>query len=220
MSDFSNNQKIDEENASIEEIESAISQLSTADLSRLNQYAYFRVSGLGRFSKGYTKEALLNEALTRTLEGKRNWRKSAVDFVGHLIATMRSISSHWADESKTDKENLHIGQDSIDSSDEEIAHRKELLESEVLKETAEGELLSPINMAASLDPDQERIIAAKQLLERIQKLFSDDRQVLDVMDGLSCEMTGVEIQGVTGMTLNEYDAAIKRLRRNVRKMIS
>lgn len=216
------NLKIEEGIASAEEVEYAISRLTTAELLKLDSYANYRIWGLGPYSKGYTKEALLNEALTRTLEGKRNWRKSAVDLVGHLIGTMKSISSHWLEESKVYKENLHSGQeqDSVDLDNEEKVQRKELLESEVLKETEEGKSLSPIEIAPSLEPDQERIMAAKQQLEGIRQLFSNDQQVLDVMEGLNCEMTGVEIQGVTGMTLNEYDAAIKRLRRTVRKMIS
>lgn len=210
--------KIEEGIASAEEVEYAISRLTTAELSKIDSYAKYRILGLGAYSKGYTKEALLNEALTRTLEGKRNWRKSAVDLVGHLIGTIKSISSHWIEESKVHKESLHSG-DSKDLDNEEKIQRKELLESEVLNETVEGKSLSPIEIAPSLDPDQERTMAAKQQLEEIRQMFSDDKQVLDVIDGLSCEMTGVEIQGVTGMTLNEYDAAIKRLRRTVRKMI-
>jgi hypothetical protein len=42
-------------------------------------------------------EALLFEALERTLDGRRRWNHKAVDFVGHLIGVMRSIASHEAE---------------------------------------------------------------------------------------------------------------------------
>lgn len=42
-------------------------------------------------------EALLFDALERTLDGRRRWRPAAVDFVGHLIGVMRSVASHEAE---------------------------------------------------------------------------------------------------------------------------
>jgi hypothetical protein len=41
-------------------------------------------------------EALLFDALERTLDGRRRWKHEAVDFVGHLIGVMRSVASHEA----------------------------------------------------------------------------------------------------------------------------
>lgn len=41
-------------------------------------------------------EALLFEALERTLDGRRRWNRRSVDFVGHLIGIMRSVASHEA----------------------------------------------------------------------------------------------------------------------------
>jgi hypothetical protein len=42
-------------------------------------------------------EALLFDALERTLDGRRRWNHEAVDFVGHLIGVMRSVASHEAE---------------------------------------------------------------------------------------------------------------------------
>jgi hypothetical protein len=42
-------------------------------------------------------EALLFDALERTLDGRRRWNHAAVDFVGHLIGVMRSTASHEAE---------------------------------------------------------------------------------------------------------------------------
>lgn len=39
-------------------------------------------------------EALLFDALERTLSGRRRWNSAAVDFVGHLIGVMRSVAYH------------------------------------------------------------------------------------------------------------------------------
>lgn len=42
-------------------------------------------------------EALLFDALERTLDGRRRWNRESVDFVGHLIGVMRSVASHEAE---------------------------------------------------------------------------------------------------------------------------
>ena len=47
-------------------------------------------------------EALLFDALERTLDGRRRWNHEAVDFVGHLIGVMRSVASHEAERSGID----------------------------------------------------------------------------------------------------------------------
>jgi endoribonuclease L-PSP len=86
------------------EITAAMEALSTPALLRLRNYARLRVQILGRKAAGRTDTELLADAMNATLEGKRRWNKRKVDFVGHLIGAMRSISSHWRTQSKSPDE--------------------------------------------------------------------------------------------------------------------
>jgi len=74
------------------EITTAMEVLTAAALLRLRNYARWRVRGLGRKAAGRTETELLADAMNATLEGKRRWNKDKVDFVGHLVCAMRSIS--------------------------------------------------------------------------------------------------------------------------------
>ena len=73
-------------------VEAAIHELSDTDWYRLRQAA--RISSWK--VPGLEGESLLFEALERTLDGRRRWNRSAVDFIGHLLGVMRSIANHEA----------------------------------------------------------------------------------------------------------------------------
>jgi hypothetical protein len=74
-------------------IESAIEGLGDPDWYRLRQVARILAWKVASMDG----EELLFEALERTLDERRRWNPSAVDFVGHLIGVMRSIASHEAE---------------------------------------------------------------------------------------------------------------------------
>lgn len=79
-------------------IEQAIHALRPTDwyrLRRAGQILSWKVAGMDG-------EALLFDALERTLDGRRRWNREAVDFVGHLIGVMRSVASHEADRAGLD----------------------------------------------------------------------------------------------------------------------
>ncbi len=74
-------------------IEQAIHALRPTDwyrLRRAGQILAWKVAGMDG-------EALLFDALERTLDGRRRWNRDGVDFVGHLIGVMRSVASHEAE---------------------------------------------------------------------------------------------------------------------------
>lgn len=73
-------------------VETAIRELSDADWYRLRQAARI----LAWKVPATDGEALLFEALERTLDGRRRWNRPMVEFVGHLIGVMRSVSTHEA----------------------------------------------------------------------------------------------------------------------------
>ena len=84
--------------ATVDEVQAAVEGLSAANLLRLEKFARWRVRGLGRRAGGRDHRDLLQEAMTSTLAGDRNWNKAAVHFVGHLLGAMRSISTHWGEQ--------------------------------------------------------------------------------------------------------------------------
>jgi RNA polymerase sigma-70 factor (ECF subfamily) len=178
-----------------DEVRVALDALSDADLVRLEKYARYRIRGLGRKARGRDHEDLLGEAVQDTLEpGKRKWNKR-VSFARHLIGAMRSISSHW-------------GQQSDGS--------EPLLESEILRTTEEGEVLSPFDTVRCGAPGAERILVAKEEVERIEKAVADDKVVADILRGMRAEMSPSTIRENLGLSVTEYDTAMKRLRRRVR----
>ena len=75
-----------------------------------------------------------------------------------------------------------------------------LPESELLQTTDEGEVLSPLDVVGSGAPGAERILAAKEELERIEKAVADDTVVSDILGGLRAEMLAGEIREVLGPT--------------------
>src|SRR6516225_536411 len=123
------------------EVNRAIEALTCAELLKLKHYSVWRLTCLGRASRGHTWEDLLSEAKLSTLEGATNngsgrrWNQN-VDFVTHLAGAMRSISSHWK----------------RDFDEQEAA-----LESEIMTRSKEGEWTSPLDYLLSNDasPDSD-----------------------------------------------------------------
>jgi hypothetical protein len=92
------------------EIERAIRELQPTDWYRLRRAGQI----LAWKAAWLDAEALLFDALERTLDGRRHWRREAVDFVGHLIGVMRSVASHEAERRGLDTVALTSSMDVID----------------------------------------------------------------------------------------------------------
>ena len=144
---------------------------------------------------------LLQEALTSTIVGAegtgegRRWNKN-VDFIKHLTEAMRSISDHW----KT-----------------QFDEREPFLESEVVTVTGEGEEYSPLAAVPSEDPPAERALLAKEKVRQVFDLFTEDNEAILVLEGWVEGMTGPEIMEF-GLTKQQYEATVKRIRYAVERM--
>ncbi|RME53451.1 MAG: hypothetical protein D6795_05360 [Deltaproteobacteria bacterium] len=183
--------------ASDEEIRAAIERLTQGELLRLEKYARWRIRGLGRKAGGRTYEDLLAEAITATLSGDRRWNKDAVDFFGHLKGAMRSISDNWSRKS---------GADEV------------FLDSELRPPTERQDDSSAVGRTATSMPDGERLLGAHQMLRRIESLFHDDPLVLAILTHLREGASGPEIQRKLGISQKNFETAMKRMRRKVRKL--
>ena len=191
--------RIPEENAaSQEEILAAMNALTDEQFLKLRGFARFRISGLGRKNGGRDYEDLLGEALKATLAGDRRWNKS-VSFFQHLLGAMRSISTHWKEQFDTGEGRLGIP---------------------VSWPDPYGEENGPLHDIPSTDPDCERVLSAKQELEEIEQIFTDDPLIREIIDGLRDNMPGPDIQQILGLSQREYETAVKRMRRKVRAAFS
>jgi hypothetical protein len=185
--------------ATIPEATAAIEALYSDNpkLYKLQQYARFRIEGIGRATESYGAEDLLSEAVTRTLEGERNWNKTAVDIVGHLMGVMKSLSSHMA---------------------ESIAARKvdTYVDSEVTRLNEEGNVASELEQYPSQGPGADRILESQQRLGRIEKACNEDKELAEIFEGMREGFSGPEMQELFSISKTEYETRMKRLRRKAK----
>src|ERR1700740_2425901 len=76
------------------EVLAAFRALSEAEMKRLTGYARYRMVPVRGRLHDADAEDLFHEALVKTLEGTRPWRRG-VPFVHHLLGCMSSITNNW-----------------------------------------------------------------------------------------------------------------------------
>jgi CheY-like chemotaxis protein len=189
--------------ATREEVDRAITALTTAELLRLQQYGDWRVS-LSRGTDHRAGEDLLQEALRRTFERAegeekgRRWNKR-VPFVTYLIGAIRSITRRRKDDN-------------------------DLLACDTFKDDAEGQEYCAFENVATSDRNKpfgyasrefdiaaDQLLIAEETLNRILGQFKDDPEATLVLLGWSEGMKRNEIT-TEGLSENQYRATVKRIR--------
>jgi CheY-like chemotaxis protein len=180
------------------EVDRAVRVLTRPEQLRLQQFAKFRVRGLGRAAGGRGWQDLLQEALYRTLIGAsdasngRHWNKK-VDLVKHLTEAMRSIASSWKRQFTTDEANTY-------------------LVSELQTCDAEGEEYSAAdNVASGHAPADTRLIEMEEE-DRILATLGDDPDATRVLEGWMNGLKKNEILPRYGLDEKKYAAAVRRIR--------
>lgn len=174
-----------------DDVEKAIHGLSVADHERLRRIAKSYAMGLGHYPHESPAADLLQEAVMRTLEGKRRWRRG-VDFIHHLDRTMKSIGHSWRKRHK-----------STASLDEERDTPSDLSESGVEPKQV---------WLVRREVGPHKVLSAKEALNVIGCAFRSDSAAAQVIDGWRMDLTGPEIQELSGMSKKEFDAAVRRIR--------
>ena len=188
------------------EVDRAIEALTPSELQRLQQFADFRVRGLGRAARGRTGEDLLGEALLRTLIGAeatrkgRHWNKN-VDFVWHLAAAMRSISNCWKRQ--------------FEAAVQRMEPESYLIPALPVQD-AEGQEHSPLDTLACGDTAADQRLIEKEEEDWVLTLFKDDAEATQVLQGLLDGLKKNEILSKFGLAENKYAAAVKRIRLTLR----
>jgi CheY-like chemotaxis protein len=176
--------------ATREEVDRAITALTTADLLRLRKFGEWRVC-LSRGTDHRTWEDLLQEALCLTFEGAegggngRHWNKR-VPFVNYLVGVMRSIT-------RRRKGDIALWCDIFEYDAEGQGHC--LLDTEISPEIAADQLL-----------------IEGETCDRIFEQLKDYPTALFVAHGLSEGLKTNEIMKEGGLSENEYRAAVRRIR--------
>jgi DNA-directed RNA polymerase specialized sigma24 family protein len=178
--------------ASEDEVEEAIRGLSKADLYRLKAAARFRSRNIGARRGHCGPDDLLQEAIVRTLDGTRHWIPARVSFFQYLLGAIKSIANHWPGQ----REGARGDPSKVEATCVAAHH---------------------LHPAARLH-GLERQILARDELATIRNAFNGDDMVQQIIDGLSEEMTGPEIQEVLGITQTQLETAMKRLRRKARSL--
>lgn len=111
--------------------------------------------------------------------------RKSIPFVTHLIATMRSIAHHAL----------------------------EKLQGAVVVSTGSEDAQNLPTLSLAADP--ERVVAARERLQQIREQFEDDDEVTLVLEGLAAGMKGIDVQRDLGLTAQQYETIVLRLRRGI-----
>jgi CheY-like chemotaxis protein len=175
--------------ATREEVDRAITALTTAELLKLRRYADWRVS-LSRGTDHRTWEDLLQEALRSTFERAeggeigRRWNKR-VPFVTYLIGAIRGIS-------RRRKGDIALWCD-------------------IFQNDAEGQEYCLLDTVAACDIAADQLLIAEETFNGILGQFKDDPEATSVLLGWS---EGMKRSAITqeGLSENQYRATVKRIR--------
>jgi hypothetical protein len=186
------------------DVEAAFEALSPIEARRLRSYAYKLIQGLGRMAMGRSAEGLLQEALTVTLESKRHWKSENVDFCQFLKGVIRSTASNWREKYLRREAHLGLG-DGVRMAEVSLGGLGD----------DDLEIHIP-----SQDPGPERVLEAKEMVERLQKMAEDHLYVSAILDELLLGLTGPEIQAKLKISHTDYESAMKWLYRTARKSVN
>lgn len=181
------------------EVEQAIADLTESDIVKLEDLAEQHVWCLGRSAKGGAD--LLQEAILRTLRGKRVWR-SNVDLIRHLDQAMRSIANSWC---KADKDAPN-------------------LQSEIAAVSESGEEWDPYSAVAS-HTDLEQVVVDKDRFDRLVRQLKsdlhqgDDSVSLEILEHFHAGFEPKDIMESLSISRSVYEAQVKKLRRYAQKII-
>lgn len=131
-------------------------------------------------------EDLLQEAITKTLAGRRRWNRD-VSIVRHLDRVMESDSGHLAE--------------------------RRALEAQRFREHMQPLYVHPEPVAR--EPSPEARLRACETLDNVLAFFAEDERALQLIRLKGDDFSASEIQQKLGMSRTEYDTVTKRIRRRL-----
>lgn len=170
------------------EVSAGISRLSASDKLKLRKAARFiaRINGLD-------DAELLQEALVRAFEGRRRCRRG-LPIVPFLFGAMRSIASSALKSARRAPVDWLVAAAENEDWDEEILRRTE---------------------PAADDRTPEREAMAKDMLQKIDRLFEDDADVQMLIYAIAEGFEGQGLRDELGWTQTQHDTVRKRKNRKL-----
>lgn len=190
--------ELEEKHYSVQEVTEFLENLDGQTLARLQAIAGVYAASV----TALTADDLLQEAFSRTLEGRRKWRKS-VDAPRHFEMTISSVrDSHLKSVRRKD------------------THGKTILESDFSSagENFDEDGSSVLEAAEDMTADPAGYALAEDLVDEIEKEFSDETDMLMVeaiIEGLSAK----ETMELLEIGEKEYGTINRRIRRQLQKIL-
>jgi CheY-like chemotaxis protein len=181
------------------EVRRAMAALTIADKLRLKRAAEFWFQVRGLTAHEGTADELLSEAQFLTLIGAedtqqgRHWNRD-VDLVWHLSEAMRSISTNWKRQSENEEKHFRLEPLDLPTRD------------------AEGREKSPLKYLPSPEARADRILLAKERVAQIFRMFTEDTEATQVLQGWYDGLKPNEIRQKYGLDEKQFAAAKKRIR--------
>lgn len=178
-----------EKTATRDELDAAVAALTDVDLVRLEKFARWRITRIAAAADGRDQMDLIEEAYQLTYEGRRAWNKEN-PFLVHMFRTIRSISSHWAEAFATERE-----------------HGRDLISTKLDTRTD--------RIVVRQEPDAERSVISRDVLERVRQLFADDALASNMIGGLEDGLDGPAITKLLEIDQRTYDSKLRAIRRRL-----
>jgi len=135
-------------------------------------------------------EDLLLEAIAKALCGERPWPQD-VSLEPYFRMTMKSIRANWVKGNR----------------------QEELVEA---NETSDVEGIAQVfELLESREPDPEHVASAREELESVRALFSDDEIETGILGCWGEQLTEKEICAKLGISSNDYHASRRRMERKL-----
>lgn len=174
--------------ATTEQIVQAFQNLTPAQSLAIHKFAQRHVNA------NYPEPLdLVNEALCRSIEGRRNWPLS-LPFSMHMVQTIRSIVSH-------EKKGRHGKQAALTVPIDEVSERR---------------IASAWPSAEEQALVFEQVELARKAAERVKEALAADPQALKVLEGMLAGLSPRETCEHYGMSAGDFDAARHRVMRRLR----
>lgn len=180
--------------ATTQEISAALEQLTENEQQILEYTARLLVKNIKHKAFGFDEEELFNEAMTRTLDGRRQWFRAKVTLCKHLHGVMKSITSHWWE--SNNKANI-------------------TLESQLHRETESPGRNNNLMDIRDNTRDPETKVIEEDCVAKINQIAKSRELAPIIIDGMMEGMTGQEIREL-GITPTQYETEMKWIRRNLR----
>ena len=184
--------------ATPEQIRDAFEALTATELARLAKYARWRLRAFGSRKLSRDADEFVADALISLLDGRRTWQPQKTPFYVCFKAVMRSQTYNLRTRGPED---AFDGLTSLLKPDD--------------SDTAE-----PLDRLASRTfQDPERELEWTQIEQLIKARFADDVEAALMLEARLSGETPIAIREACGLTQQQYETIVKRVRRAIDKVL-